>query len=254
MATRCPRAGAHSWLGDSGRRDAEDGRLRLDSLCLPAVPGSGALLCAAARHALGDRHRLWRAGGDGAARHEEAGGLLVGQPHGLRGARHHGVQHAGPAGRVVPDAGARRQHRRPVLHCRHALGPPSHASDQRVRWPQDRDAPVDGGDADSHAVVDWPSRHERVHRRIPDHARRLQVGSALRRGGRSGRDSLGGLHAVDVPAGLLRQDHQQPQCRPQGPVVPRVGDYRPAGRRRHRHGRVPQRVLETHGAGHSAPR
>ena len=51
LAARRARAGADARLGDPGRRDAEDGRLRLDPPRLPAVPGGRALLRAAARHA-----------------------------------------------------------------------------------------------------------------------------------------------------------------------------------------------------------
>ena len=69
-------------------------------------------------------------------------------------------------------------------------------------------------------VVDRPAGHERFHRRVPDHARRVQVGSAIRRGRGAGRDSLGGLHAVDVPACVLRQGHQQPQQGSARSVVP----------------------------------
>ncbi len=58
---------------------------------------------------------------------------------------------------------------------------------------------------DHHAVVDRPARHERVHRRVPDHARRVQVGPAVRGGRRARRDPLRGLHAVAVPARVLRQ-------------------------------------------------
>ncbi len=69
--------------------------------------------------------------------------------------------------------------------------------------------------------------HERVHRRVPDHARRLPLGSALRRRRRPGRDPVGGLHAVDVPAGLLRADHQPREQPLEGPQRARVGGRRP---------------------------
>ena len=51
LAARRARAGADAWLGHPGRRDAEDGRLRVAALRVPDVPGSGAGVCAAARHA-----------------------------------------------------------------------------------------------------------------------------------------------------------------------------------------------------------
>ena len=70
-----------------------------------------------------------------------------------------------------------------------------------------------------HAGLGRAARHERLHRRVPDHARRVQVGSALRRRRRPGRDPVRGLHAVDVPARLLRRDHQRAQPRDARPVV-----------------------------------
>ena len=164
LAARCARAGADARLGDPGRRDAEDGRLRIDPAGLPAVPGSGVVVCAAAGDALGDRHRLRRARRDGAAGHEEAGRVFVGEPHGLRRPRHRRVQHAGRAGRVLPDAGARRQHGRAVLPRRHAVGSPAHPPDQRVRRLEEPDAALHGGGADHYALVDRPARHERLHR------------------------------------------------------------------------------------------
>jgi NADH-quinone oxidoreductase subunit M len=86
--------------------------------------------------ARGHRHRVRGARGDGAARHEEAGGLLVGEPPRLRRARHLRHERAGRAGRGLPDAGARHQHRRALPHRRHAVRSPAHAAHQRVRRPQ----------------------------------------------------------------------------------------------------------------------
>ena len=37
-------------------------------------------------------------------------------------------------------------------------------------------AAVHGGGPDHHALVDRPARHERLHRRVPDHARRASSG------------------------------------------------------------------------------
>ena len=64
------------------------------------------------------------------------------------------------------------------------------------------DAAADRGVPDHHARVDRHARAQRLRRRVPDHARRVPVGSALRRRRRPRRDSVGGLHAVDVPARL----------------------------------------------------
>ncbi len=107
----------------------------------------------------------------------------------------------------------------PVLPGRHAVGSAAYAPDQRVRRAQDGDAAVHGGGLDHHAVVDRPARHERLHRRVPDHARRLPVGRALRGDRRARRDSLRGLHAVDVPARVLRHRDQRSQQAVAGPVV-----------------------------------
>ena len=61
-------------------------------------------------------------------------------------------ERAGPAGRVVPDARARRQHRRAVLHRRHAVGSPPHAASSASSAASRRVMPrLDRGDADHHA-------------------------------------------------------------------------------------------------------
>ena len=88
LAARRARAGADRRLGHPGRRAAEDGHLRPGAVRVPAVPEAAVVLRAVDCGARGDRHRLRRAGRDGAAGHEEAGGLFVGEPPRLRRARH----------------------------------------------------------------------------------------------------------------------------------------------------------------------
>ena len=112
FAIKVPLFPFHTWLPDAhveaptagldhpGRRAAEDGHVRPGPLRVPAVPGGRGLLCAVDRRARGHRHRLRRARGDGPAGHEEAGGLLVGEPPGLRRARHLRDEHAGLQGAV----------------------------------------------------------------------------------------------------------------------------------------------------------
>ena len=114
VAARRARRGAHGRFGDPGRRAPENGHLRAHPLCVPAVSRRGRVLRALHRRAGGGRHRLRRAGRDGAAGHEEAGGVLVGEPPGLCRARHLRAQRQWPAGRGLPDDRARRQHRRAV--------------------------------------------------------------------------------------------------------------------------------------------
>ena len=64
------------------------------------------------------------------------------------------------------------------LHRRHAVGPPPHAPDRRVRRPEERDAAADRGVPDHHAGLDRHAGAQRLRRRVPDHARRVPVGSA----------------------------------------------------------------------------
>ena len=115
VAARRARRGADRRLGHPGRRAAEDGHLRAGALRVPAVPGRGAVLRALPRRARRRRHHLRRARRDGAAGHEEAGGVFERQPSGLRRPRHLRDEHAGRAGRRLPDAEPRRQHRRPLF-------------------------------------------------------------------------------------------------------------------------------------------
>ena len=77
---------------------------------------------------------------------------------GLRRARHQRDEHAGRAGRRLPDAESRHQHRRPVPHRRDADGPPAHAAHRGIRRPQGRAARTGGGVPRDHAVVDRAAR------------------------------------------------------------------------------------------------
>ena len=254
LAARRARSGADGGLGDPGRRAAEDGRLRPHPLRLPAVSRSRRVLRPDDRLALGHRHRLRRARRDGPARHEEAGRLFLGQPHGLRRPGDRGVERPGHPGRVLPDAGPRREHGRAVRAGGHDVRPAPHAPDQRIRGHQVGDAEADGRVPDHHALVGRPAEHERLRRRVPDHARRLQVGPHVRRRGRPRRHPVSRLHAVDVPARVLRPAHQRPQQGPARSLVPGVGHRRSAGGDGHLHGRLPERVPQADGASGRAHR
>ncbi len=76
----------------------------------------------------GGGHHLRRAGRDGAARLQEARRLLVGEPPGLRGARHLGHDGAERAGRADGHDQPRHLDRRAVLPGRHDLRAPPHAA------------------------------------------------------------------------------------------------------------------------------
>jgi NADH-quinone oxidoreductase subunit M len=101
---------------------------------------------------------------DGAARHEKAGGVFVGEPPRLCRPRDCRDERAGHAGGGLPDAGARCEHGRAVPDRRHAVGSPPYAVDQRIRRPQARDATADRCLPHHHARVDWPARTQRVRR------------------------------------------------------------------------------------------
>ena len=82
LAARRPRRGAHGGQRAAGGGHAQDRHLRLPPV-RGAVLSRGGLLARGDQPdggAGGDRHHLRCAGGDGAARHQEAGGLLLGEP------------------------------------------------------------------------------------------------------------------------------------------------------------------------------
>ena len=88
LAAGRARRSADGRIGAAGRRPAEDGHLRPGAI-QPAVVSAHQPSVRAADFAAGDRrHHLWRAGGDGSAGHEEAGGVFVGEPPGIHRARH----------------------------------------------------------------------------------------------------------------------------------------------------------------------
>ena len=85
LAARRARRGADRRIGHPGRRDAEDGHLRAAAIRVPALPERVRRYFAPyIAIAGGDRHHLRRAGRHGAARHEEAGGVFLGQPPRVR--------------------------------------------------------------------------------------------------------------------------------------------------------------------------
>ena len=84
LVARRPYRGAHRRIGDPGRRAPQDGGLRDDPLLHRVLPGGGGEGHAAGGHPVGHRHHLRRRHVARAARHEAPGGLLLGEPHGLR--------------------------------------------------------------------------------------------------------------------------------------------------------------------------
>ena len=93
LVARRPHRGAHRRFGHPGRRAPQDGGLRDDPLLHRLLPGGRGAGHAAGGDPVGDRHHLWGGHVAGAARHEAPGGLLLGEPHGLR---HPGAVHVQP--------------------------------------------------------------------------------------------------------------------------------------------------------------
>jgi NADH-quinone oxidoreductase subunit M len=114
--------------------------------------------------------------------------------------------------------------------------------------------PPHRGVAHHHAGVDRAARSQRLHRRVPGHARSVPLGSALRRGRRPRRHPFRGVHALDVPAGVLRRSDGRSQSPHARPERSRVGGHRPAVRGRDLHGCLSECLPETHGAGDHADR
>ncbi len=88
-------------------------------------------------------------------------GLCALNVNGVQGAVYQMLAHGVSTGRALPDR-------------RHAVGAPAHAADCGVRRPEGRDAQARGGVPAHHAGVGRAARHERVRRRVPDSARRVQ--------------------------------------------------------------------------------
>ena len=99
FAIKVPLFPFHTWLPDAHVQAPTAGSVILAGVLLkmgtyglvrfafPLFPGGGAVLRAVSRSRRGDRHHLRRAGGDGAARSEEARGVFEREPSRVRGAR-----------------------------------------------------------------------------------------------------------------------------------------------------------------------
>ena len=137
LAARRARRGADRRLGHPGRRAAEDGHLRPAALRLPAVPAGGRSTSRPTSALLAVIGIIY--------------GALVAmvQPDMKKLVAYSSVSHLGfvvlgicamnvqgVQGARLPDAEPRRQHRRAVPDRRHALRPPAHPPDRRVRRPQ----------------------------------------------------------------------------------------------------------------------
>ena len=217
FAVKVPMWPVHTWLPDAHVEAPTAGSVILAGVLLkmggygflrfslPMLPEASQLLRAAGLRPVDHRRHLHLAGRAGAGGHEEADRLFVGRPHGLRDDRHLLVQHAGRAGRDLPDA-----------EPRHRLGARSSSASA---WSTTACTPARSPSMaawctacrampSSSCSSPWPAsacRARRLRRRVPGPGRRLP-GQHL--GGVAGRDRHDpgrGLHALALPPGRLRR-------------------------------------------------
>ena len=246
----------HTWLPDAHTDAPTAGSVILAAVLLkmgtygfirfslPILPDATRTFVPMDRGPLDHRHRLRGAGGDGAARLEAAGRLLVGQPHGARHARDVRPQPRRHQGQHHPADQPRHLDRRALPPGRRGVRTAPHPADLGIRRALEGDAGLRGHLLRDDAVVDRPAGPQRVHRRVPDppgHLHRQQdVGGGRRYRHRAGR----GLHAVALPAHDVRQDREPEERDPAGHEPARGHDVRPAhhpgGLDRHLPDAVPQ--------------
>ena len=166
LVARRARRGADRGLGDPGGDPAEDGVLRVPALRAAILPQRGARSYGGDRggRAGGHRHHLWRTRRHGAARLQEAGGLLVSGPPGLRDAGHLGGHGTESRGRDHHHDQPRDLHWSTVLPGRHAVRAASYAGDRGIRRAGQGRAGACCGADHSSALVGRVTGHQRVHR------------------------------------------------------------------------------------------
>ena len=186
FAIKVPMFPLHTWLPDAHveaptggsvdprRHPAQARHLRLPALRPAALPARQPAGHAAPPRAGGGRHPLRRAGRLDADRHEEAGGLLVGGPPGLRDARPLRLRPPGLAGRAPADGQPRALDRRPLPARRHALRPPPHQGVRRLRRARQGDAVVRLLPGLLRPGLGRPAGAQRLRRRVPDPDRGVQ--------------------------------------------------------------------------------
>ena len=150
FAVKVPLFPFHTWLPDAHVEAPTAGSVLLAGVLLKMgtygmlrfnlglFPEQARRQCSLDHDAGADRHHLWRAGCDGAAQHEEADRVLIGQPLGICGARNLQLHAGGTERRDVRDAGARHLDRRACScwreFCTNAVTPTRSASS--ADWPR----------------------------------------------------------------------------------------------------------------------
>jgi NADH:ubiquinone oxidoreductase subunit 2 (subunit N) len=92
----------------------------------------------------------------------------------------------------------------------------AHPSDLGVRGAVQGASPVRRLLHDHHPLLDRAPRNERLRRRVPHPGGGVPTDEGADRGGGQRRHLRGGLHALDVPAGDVRHDHEREEPAPSG--------------------------------------
>ncbi len=218
FAIKVPMFPFHTWLPDAHVEAPTAGSVILAGVLLkmgtyglirfslPFFPAVAMTPVGARVHdrALADRHHLRRAGFADAEGHEEAGGILVGQPPWFLHARHFRAEPAGTQRLGAATDQPRHLHRRAVLDRRHSLRAEAYARDLGVRWHLQRDADLRDHHPDHVHVFDGTAAAERLCRRVHHPAGHIHGEQIVGGMGGARRDSRCGLPAVAVPASVLR--------------------------------------------------
>src|SRR5262245_21059626 len=144
LAPRRARGSADRDLGHPGRRAAQDGHLRDDAHQLPDPARGHHLGVRGGGGVRGHQHLVWRSVRNGAEGPQEAGRLLVGQPHGLLPARDGRLHRHRHVRRDAADVQPRHHHVDAVHAGGRDLRPRAHAWGRRVRRGGAGDAGVRG--------------------------------------------------------------------------------------------------------------
>ena len=192
FAVKVPLFPFHTWLPDAHVEAPTAGSVLLAGVLLKM--GTYGLLrfnlglfpgAIAAQRSLGDDagadwNHLWRAGGDGAAEHEEVDCVFVGQPSGICGAGNLQLHAGGTEWRDVRDAGARNFDGRLVHAGGDSARTASYLRDQRVRRAGLAHAGVCRVVSGDRAGVGGTAFAERIHWRISGDERRIPGKANLR--------------------------------------------------------------------------